>query len=311
MRNRLILLSILTLIALTLAACAPSATTEAPPNDEPAADEPAAPTDLPPTDAPAATDEPAMEEPEPTEEPAPEVEALPADPQMVEFTTEDGVTLSGTFFPAAEPAAPVVVLMHWAPGSQEDWFAPNMGWPQLALILQNRDEAAALPDREASYNVLTINFRGYAPSGGSTDHNQMYLDALAAVAYAKTLEGVDPDRVLTVGASIGADGAVDGCPEGACLAAISLSPGSYIGVPYTQAVIDTGDTTSVLCVASEGDGPSPAACQDAQEAVPDRVETQIYEGNAHGMDMFPLDQQPNLLNLVLGFIDDAVAAYGS
>lgn len=308
MRNRHILLITLALLALTLAACAPPAATEVPPAEEPAADEPAASTDVPPTNLPP-TDEPAAESSS-VEEPAPAAEALPADPQTVEFTTGDGVSLSGTFFPAAEPSAPVVVLMHWAPGSQEDWFAAGKGWPQLALILQNRDTTAALPGRPASYNVLTFNFRGYPPSGGNRDHGQMYQDALAAVAFAKTLDGVDPDRVLTVGASIGSDGAVDGCAGGACLAAISLSPGSYIGVPYTQAVIDVGEATPVLCVAAQGDGPSPSTCVDAQDAVPDRVETRIYEGSAHGMAMFGSEGESDLLTRILDFLDEAVASAG-
>jgi hypothetical protein len=117
--------------------------------------------------------------------------------------------------------------------------------------------------------------------------------------------------VLTIGASIGADGAIDGCAGGACIGVISLSPGNYIGMDYTQALMAAGDIP-IACVASQGDGPSPGLCAAGMEVAEatGKFQMQIYEGSAHGMAMFPLDQEPNLLDFVLEFIDDAVVAYG-
>jgi hypothetical protein len=78
---------------------------------------------------------------EPTTPPA--AEPLPPDPIELTIRTEDGLDLVGTYFPAAVNPAPIVVLMHWAPGTQEDWFAEGFDWPQLALILQNRQDELA------------------------------------------------------------------------------------------------------------------------------------------------------------------------
>lgn len=42
--------------------------------------------------------------------------ALPAAPQEVTITTEDGRALAGLYYPAKVNPAPIVVLMHWAGG---------------------------------------------------------------------------------------------------------------------------------------------------------------------------------------------------
>jgi hypothetical protein len=314
MRNRRLMIT-LSLFMLALAACAPPSpvliTFRRVPSAMPLSTAAPPPTDVPATETPAA--EPTAEE-APTEPPA--EPGLPPDPQSISFQTADGLTLTGTFFPAATLGRPVVVLMHWAGGDETDWFAPGKPWPQVALIIQNRqDELAGLSPvlgrrlrmAQASYNVMTFNFRGYGTSEDGP--GDLYLDAQAAVAFAKTLEGVDPSRVLTVGASIGADGAVDGCAGGACIGAVSLSPGNYIGMDYAQAVMEAGDIP-IACVASQGDAPSPDVCAAGMEAAggSDKFQVQIYEGDAHGMLMFPLDQQPDLLDYLLNFLDTAYTA---
>ncbi|MDO9545595.1 MAG: hypothetical protein Q7J07_02455 [Pelolinea sp.] len=56
---------------------------------------------------------------------------LPADPQAMSFSTVDGIDLSGVFYPAKEKSQPLLILMHWAPGDQNDWV-------EIAQWLQNR-----------------------------------------------------------------------------------------------------------------------------------------------------------------------------
>lgn len=45
------------------------------------------------------------------------------------------------------------------------------------------------------------------------------------------------DRMAIIGASIGADGAVNACGEG-CLGAFSLSPGNYLALSYPDVMSD-------------------------------------------------------------------------
>ena len=213
---------------------------------------------------------------------APAVEAaLPAEPQVVVFQATDGVPNEGIFFPAAKMGAPMVVLMHWAPGFACDWAA-------IAPWLQNRgviwDCASKnggpwlqpkwfppLPEG-ASYNVFVFSFRGCGQDGcGKFDPFGWQADAFGAMTAAAALEGVDPTRVVSIGASIGADGALDGCvylndQQGAtCQGALSLSPGSYLDLPYNDMVgALEEDAKPAWCLYSPEDAEAAVTCEAAE-----------------------------------------------
>ncbi len=236
---------------------------------------------------------------------------LPPDPQPIEFQTEDGVTLAGTYYPAAVNPAPVVVLMHWAGGDQTDWQYVGM-----AAWLQNRglDVPAApgakafdtpyafppLPENQ-SYAVFTFDFRGYGESGADKNQEDHVLDARAAYATARELPGIDPERVVGIGASIGSDAVVDGC-TGDCQAALSLSPGSYLGVTYADAVTVVDDLGKpVWCVAAEDDETAVATCQSASG---EQYQTTIYPNGGHAMALFRVENnlEPPIENVILDFL---------
>ncbi len=239
--------------------------------------------------APAVESAPSHEVPESTTEPEPDFDPLPADAQRMEFQSEDGTELVGYYYPAAVPNAPVIVLMHWAGGDQNDWIKNGMvDW------LQNRGTTHGTnsPSRQSviyppmpenlSFSVFTFDFRGFGESSGDFEPAGGLMDAKAAYEFAKTLEGVDPTHIAGIGSSIGADGVVDGCGEG-CIGTLSLSPGGYLGVIYPEAVtvLDEKEKT-VTCVAAEGDTPSAVACEAATGKY---YESIIYVGGEHG-DMF-------------------------
>ncbi len=230
---------------------------------------------------------------------APASQSLPPEPRPVTFETSGGKKLDGRYFPAAVDNAPVVVLMHWAGGNQFDWDA-------IAPWLQNRGVVYAggsstwldptwFPEVPAgrSYAVFTFTTDSFGP--------QPVLDAEAAIRTARSLEGVDPERVATVGASIGADAAVDACGEG-CVGAFSLSPGSFLGKDYAAEVSRLGSLTPpvpVVCLASEADGPSKFTCQSAEGA---HYSPRIYAGGEHGMTLIKPELDPQPLNLLLEFL---------
>jgi dienelactone hydrolase len=267
-------------------------------------DTPAPPTALvataPPTEAPA-EEGPAT----PTGEPA-----LPAAPQEIPFEAADGQTLAGTYYPAAVDAAPVVVLMHWARGDQADWRAVA-GW------LQNRGGDYAPETTDApwldpiwfpplpegfSVAVFTFTFRGCRGGCQGFDRAGWLLDAQAAMDQAAELPGVDPERMVAVGASIGADGAADACGSG-CLGALSLSPGGFLDVPYAEVVdrlAEEPPAKAAWCLAAEGDVPSAEACR---AAVGEHYWTAIYPGRAHGMQLVAPDVDPGALTVLLDFLE--------
>ena len=272
---------ILLMLALMLTACGAEAPAE-----------PAAPESMPAeVENPTVMPEPTTTEiPLPTATAEPDFEPLPADAQRMTFTAEDGIELVGYYYPASIPNAPVIVLMHWARGDQNDWVKNGMvDW------LQNRSTAHGVnrPSRQSviypplpegtSFAVFTFDFRGFGESSGDFTSEGGLMDAKAAYEFAKTLESVDPARIGGIGSSIGADGVVDGCADG-CLGALSLSPGGYLGVLYAEAVTPLNQAEKpVTCVASEGDVAPANACRSASG---EYYTSLIYPGTEHGTAFF-------------------------
>jgi pimeloyl-ACP methyl ester carboxylesterase len=254
-----------------------------------------------------AVEEEAVAETEEAEEPAP---VTPAEPQRLEFDTPDGVTLVGTFYPSTAPPAPMIILMHMAGATKEQWtgvaLALQSGSIELAGVGRLAQAAASYP----SYNVFAFDFRGHGESGGSMDDANLeggwLLDALTALNFVRTLDGVDPDNIVMVGSSIGADAAADACagfsPLGdlaqyaylaeasaSCVGAMAVSPGSFLGIPYPVAVAEMGGRP-LYCMTTDGDSYSYETCgqgdQIASQAPSIVHETVVYSGDAHGTPIF-------------------------
>ncbi len=246
--------------------------------------------------------------PEPTLTPT--VPPLPPDPQRIEFEAEDGTKLVGYYFPAAVNPAPMVVLMHWAGGDQRDWTQVEMvPWltnrgapPKLAARAVQSNFWPPMPDG-VTFGVFTFDYRGFGESGGPKNEFRFtgwLMDSKAAMETARTLPGVDPTRMAAIGASIGADGAVDGCIVEGCLGALSLSPGSYLNVPYKEAVTALDkEGKPVWCLASEGDGESAPTCKSASG---DRYQMFMYPGRAHGMMLLKPGFDPDVGQTILDFL---------
>ena len=302
----------------TVAPTSAQEATTAPPTALPAT---ATPTALPAT----ATVEPATATPQPptalpptaTPESRP---ALAAEPQTVAFEAADGTALEGVYYPGSENPSPAIVLMHWVRGNLHDWDA-------IAPWLQNRGvaipEAAdgAFPWLDASwfppmpegrsYAVFAFSFRGCEEQCPGFDSEGWLLDAEAALGAARELEGVDPQRMAAVGASIGADGAADGCLwlnrafPGSCLGAFSLSPGGYLTLAYPDVVAEhqaTEPLPLVQCAYATEDLPSARACHTASG---ERYLAIEYPGGAHGMELVVPGGDPPPLAALLAFLEEA------
>ena len=241
------------------------------------------------------------------------------EPRAVEFQAEDGQVLQGTYYPSGKSPAPVIVLMHWARGDQGEWSA-------IARWLQNRGEGGSgqpgaedwlnpawfpeMPE-DLSPAVFTFTFRGC--EGGCAEYPaaDWLLDARAAMDTASQLEGVDGDRVLAVGASIGADGAVDSCywmnaaQGGTCLGAFALSPGSYLTVPYEDAAHELlkDDPVRVLwCLHSQRDGAAQKTCR----SVPRAQVRELGPNDLHGMELITPASEPSVLDDLIQFLESSV-----
>lgn len=308
-------ISCMLLLSLLIAACGmgsqPPVSEEATQPPEVVITEP--PASIPPTEPPAAPSKP--------------LSGLDANPQRVEFQAEDGKNLVGYYYPSRYADAPVVILMHWAGGDLTDWC-------EIAPWLQNRaDEnpvkpercanaGAGLPDSitatwldpswfppmnaEASLAVFAFDFRDYGESekgGGGPDWAK---DAKAAFATASGLTGVDATRMAALGASIGADGAPDGCllynqeAGSGCVGALSLSPGNFLGIDFAATVTELAPNP-VWCLTTDGDVGSFPTCNAASG---EHYREVIYAGtDLHGMTLIIPDLEPQPMILIQEFLE--------
>ncbi|MFH2038533.1 MAG: hypothetical protein ABIJ65_03760 [Chloroflexota bacterium] len=240
---------------------------------------------------------------------------LPADPQRIEFSAEDGVNLVGVYYPAAVNPAPMVVLMHWAGGDKNDWVVVGMtDWlnnrknfiggamfspPRFSL---GPYPFQTMPDN-LSFGVFTFDFRGY---GESDDVDTglpegWVLDAKAAYETAGNLPGVAPGMVVGIGASIGSDGVTDACDDG-CLGALAISPGSYLKINYLEAVTNLAQKgKKAWCVAALDDPESAPTCENVRLFAD---QTTIYPSGGHGMMLFSptLNLTPPIGEVILDFL---------
>jgi len=251
---------------------------------------------------------------------ATQVAILPPEPTRIQFQAQDGRQLSGTYFPGSENPSPVIVLMHWARGDQSEW-EPIASW------LQGRGMLVRQPDYNDSWKssdwypersldiplgVFTFDFRNCQQDGCQAyKPAEWLLDAQAALKAAAQLQGVDPDRILTAGASIGGDAALDACTWfnqsglGTCLGSFALSPGSFLteSFPAQSAVLFSQvPDAPVYCLYGLRDDASVETC----EGNPDVQNFSFGYVEHHGMELLQPGRDPDPLLLLEDFIRSAV-----
>ena len=120
--------------------------------------------------------------------PAPSTVGLP-DGELVEVTTQDGVTLRGWYLPPSPAPAEGK-----APGLL--WFYGNMETiGGIAPVLREF--------RPPGIGMLVLDYRGYGQSGGTPTERGVYRDADAAWEYIASRSEIDSARVAVYGRSIG------------------------------------------------------------------------------------------------------------
>jgi dienelactone hydrolase len=226
--------------------------------------------------------------------------ALPPAPQRIAFKSQDGTPLVGTYYPAGINPAPLVVLMHSRGRSKQLWDEWGMvEWLRNRGLPNPGAPAGVYPAMPAqlSFAVFAFDYRGHGESAWINDDPQGWLlDALAAVQLARRLPGVDPERLITMGASIGADGAIDACVEG-CLGSLSLSPNNYMNVPYHAAVAALDfEQKPAWCLASMLDMGCPARAAGAH------YRAIVYPGQRHGVRLLDASLEPSVGQTILDFL---------
>jgi hypothetical protein len=225
------------------------------------------------------------------------------------------------YFPADENPAPIIVLMTWTRGNQSEWEEIAY-WLQgrglLVREINSRDtwkNSRWYPERnlDRPLGVFTFNFRACEEENGCQAYlpTEWLLDAQAALETASQLEGADPFKIMAAGASIGADGAVDGCAWlnttdlGTCPGAFALSPSSLLTLDFratTDALLTQDHHAEVYCLYGLYDVASTETCGDYQEI------QAINYGYTYdrGLELILVDRRPDPLNLLQEFILEAL-----
>lgn len=204
--------------------------------------------------------------------------------ELVNFKTEDGVEIVGDFYPSS--GGRFAILLHMMPATKESWraFADKLV--------------------EAGFSCLAIDMRGHGESNMSgalnyrtfTDaqHQATMRDVEAAFAWLAG-KGATVETTIAVGASIGANLAINFAAEKMLPLAVALSPGlNYHGVTTSSAIRALKQGQRVLLVASDDDPESAEGCAILHAMNPSRALLIVRTGLGHGTRMF--DKDPILMD---------------
>ncbi|HIC90107.1 MAG TPA: alpha/beta fold hydrolase [Anaerolineae bacterium] len=186
----------------------------------------------------------------------------------VTLTTEDEIQLAATYYSPPLENAPGVVLLHMVDRQRQDW-------DRLARQLQANGFAA-----------LAVDFRGHGKSQGKKKWGEMTKDAAAAYAWLAERPEVDGGRIGLIGASIGANIALNfAARQPGVRTLVLLSPGlEYRGVKTEEAIKQYG-ARPVFIAASKEDKYATQSAGTLDALAQNQHHLQIYENQGHGTRM--------------------------
>lgn len=199
-------------------------------------------------------------------------------------TTSDGVQIVGSYVLPEDDIAGAALLLHMMPSTKESFVGMQQdlslrGIASLAIDLRGHGESLrqnGMPD--------LLDYRLFSDQ----QHQASILDAKSALDYLLHLATVIPDHAVLIGASIGANIALQLLTEQHAVPhAVLLSPGiNYRGIETLPLIKKIGPKQTVTLVATPGDTDSYASIQRLHAELPSRTEIIETKGSAHGTDMF-------------------------
>jgi alpha-beta hydrolase superfamily lysophospholipase len=204
--------------------------------------------------------------------------------ERITLTTDDGVTIVGTLYPAGQQDAPAVLLLHMMPATKESWahFAPLLqkrGFQVLAIDERGHGESTQQGD-------AVLNYREFSDE----EQQAKMLDVVAAKTFF-TERGVSPEQFFVAGASIGANLAIQYLvhnPE--AKAGFALSPGyNYMGIEILPLVEQLTPKQALYMAAAQDDSGVPdsyKAVEGTATAARAHIKHTIFAHGGHGTDIF-------------------------
>lgn len=189
--------------------------------------------------------------------------------ERVSLKTDDGVTLSATWYEPATRPAPAVVFVHALQRSQRDW------------------EGLASQLAAAGLGAIAVDLRGHGESSGSPqDYTGMVQDVRVARRFLAARADVTPARIGIAGASIGASlAALAAADEPTVVSIALLSPSlDYRGLRLDAAMKKYAARPALL-VASDDDGYAARTVKELQKSGGGRRELLLLTRAGHGTAM--------------------------
>jgi len=216
--------------------------------------------------------------------------------EKIFIETCDRKKISALYFKIEKPKR-WLVLVHMMPATKESWI-------DFAQVLQNE-----------GYESIAIDLRGHGESEGGpngfqnfsdSDHQESRFDLDAAVKYLLS-KGAAPDKIILIGASIGANLSLQYIVENPEFkTAVLLSPGvNYKNIEAKLLVQHLKTDQKVFMIGARDDERSWNMAEQISKianSMPANVhnEIKIYDTGGHGTDV--LKNHPDLVELIIKFI---------
>lgn len=190
-----------------------------------------------------------------------------ASAQTVTIDSPDGVKLVGSFYPAAQPNSPALLLLH-------QWQSDRHSYDDFAKQMQAKGFAVlSIDGRGFGESVKTADGKTVTAGRTDADVKAMLDDVGAAYDFLSKQPNVDPNRVGIVGASYGSSLALIYAADHPNVAAVALlSPGlNYFGSMQTEPAVKKYGDRPLYLIASFDDKESFEAVERLNPIVGERA----------------------------------------
>lgn len=220
--------------------------------------------------------------------------------ERVELVTSDGVRIVGDFYPARIESlkdeafeAKGVVLLHMMPAERGSWrqLAEKLvenGLAALAIDLRGHGESTeTLEGKRLDYRQFT-----------DKQHQKSIEDVRTAVSWLMKEREVAKEQILLVGASIGANLALQYLQENPQVGkAVLISPGlDYRGIKTEPLIGSLTPTQKIFIVVGRGDADAYQSSEKLNALASVEKRLKVVDSEAHGTDLF--EAEPSLMEEV-------------
>ncbi len=219
-------------------------------------------------------------------------------PEVVQFTTSDGVVIVGDYHAPEKPKSPAVVLLHMYRSDRSAWapLVPTLrsaGFAVLAIDLRGHGESVSPGSMELVRRALERD---------ATLFNPMHFDVAAAHAFLSKRKNIDLSRLAIVGASVGCGVAIDYAARDRSVdVVVCMTPGThYLGIDSLAHIRRYGERPILLLATAD----ERSACDQLGTLSGSGTADIVGPGRVHGTQMFGVID--GIASRIASFVDKHV-----